>query len=54
MSPHLFQRRGLALLALLSVFSLLVVPTGDPSWLVYLAFLGFLLFLRPAPHGTAP
>jgi hypothetical protein len=53
MSPHFFQRRGFALLALLSVFSLLVIPTGDPSWLVYLVFLGFLLVLRPAPRGTA-
>ena len=40
-----FDRRWFALVALFSLFGLMAIPTGDPSWLIYAGFLGFLAFL---------
>jgi hypothetical protein len=42
-----FDRRWFAFCAAFSMVSLLAIPTGDASWLIYLAFLGFLAFLVP-------
>ena len=42
-----FDRRWFGFVASFSLISLAAIPTGDASWLVYLAFLGFLAFLVP-------
>lgn len=49
-----FDRRWFAFCASFAMLSLLAIPSGDASWLIYLAFLGFLTFLVPEKTRHSP
>jgi hypothetical protein len=44
--------RLFALGALLSLFSLVSIPTGDPQWLGFTGYLGFLAVRIPEPRQS--